>query len=426
MTPGEGTLLALTGGVKMPTRVQHPGVIERKDRGQHYWYFRYRHDELLPNGTVKTRRKFHTIGSSRGDGGMGKKQAEVERDKFLRELNVAGTRCQAAVMAKQPVEVNAILFGKLAELWRTDYVENPKVKLAQPTRDKYRMRLDTHILPRWKDVRLGEMRSKDILDWLQHECSSWHMMIDLRNIMSGIFSRAQEWEILPETFANPLARVKVGRKWTVRPDRILTTDETAEVFSQLEDPHLLICETCISTGTRISEAVGLQLKHVDLEKGTIKIQQRHCRGDVDEPKTKNSKRTLALGTLVDRYGAWLENTGISKPDDWVFPQDDDRGKPMWDSGVRKVLKLAARKAGCDFPGFGLHSFRRANITMRQEAGASAIEASKIAGHATVNMTGDYTIVQLKRQEELTRTIQGRVASAREKQQKLAPKHVGAA
>ena len=92
--------------------------------------------------------------------------------------------------------------------------------LATPTREKYRSRLDNHILPRWKTTRIGEFRSKEILDWLQHECTSWHMMIDLRNIMSGIFARAQEWEILGETFANPMARVKVGRKWTVRPDRI--------------------------------------------------------------------------------------------------------------------------------------------------------------------------------------------------------------
>ena len=75
------------------------------------------------------------------------------------------------------------------------------------------------------------------------------------------------------------------------------------MFSRLEDPQLLICETCLDTGTRISEAVGLQLKHFDPKKGTIRIEQRHCRGDVDEPKTKNSKGTLALGSLVDRYQA---------------------------------------------------------------------------------------------------------------------------
>ena len=413
----DATLLNLTGGVRLKQRVQHPSVIERKDRGQHYWYFRYREDELLPNGKIRVRRKFHTIGPSCGEGALTKKQAEIERDKFLVQRNAAPSRCEAAVAVQQPVEIGAFLFEKLAELWRKDYAENPMVRLAQPTRDKYRMRLDTHILPRWKDARLADLEnSKAILDWLQHECTSWHMMVDLRNIMSGIITRAQEWGIIPRSFANPMQWVKVGRKWTVREDRILDDDETAAVFARLEDPHLLICETCLDTGTRISEAVGLQLKHFDPKKGTIRIEQRHCRGDVDEPKTKNSKRTLALGTLLERYQAWIKAKNIARPNDWIFFQEENRTKPMWDSGVRKALKIAAQDAGCDFPGFGLHSFRRANITMRQEEGGSAIEASKIAGHATVSQTGDYTVVQLKRQEQLTRAIQDRVARAREKQE----------
>jgi integrase len=412
ITAHNATLLELTGGIRLNQRVQHPKVHERKDRGSYYWFFRYRRDELLPDGSIKTTRKFHTIGPSRGENATAKKQAELRRDAFLAELNAAPTRCAAVVVASQPVEVAAILFGKLAEMWRKDYVDNPKVKLATPTREKYRARLDNHILSRWKDTRLGEFRTKEILDWLQNECSSWHMMIDLRNVMSGIFTRGQEWEIIPETFANPMSRVKVGRKWTVRENRILDDDETAAVFARLEDPQLRICETCLDTGTRISEAVGLQLKHFDPKKGTIRIEQRHCRGDVDEPKTKNSRRTLALGALVDRYCEWIVAKKIMRPNDWIFFQEDDRSKPMWDSGVRKALKIAAVDAGCDFLGFGLHSFRRANITMRQEEGGSAIEASKIAGHATVSQTGDYTVVQIKRQEELTRAIQSRRATAK--------------
>ena len=35
---------------------------------------------------------------------MGKKQAESKRDVFLAELNAAPTRCEAAVVASQPVE----------------------------------------------------------------------------------------------------------------------------------------------------------------------------------------------------------------------------------------------------------------------------------------------------------------------------------
>src|ERR1700674_5106388 len=107
MQPVDANLLTLTGGVRLKQRVQHPSVIERKDRGQHYWYFRYREDELLPCGTIKPRRRFHTIGPSRGEDAFSKKQAEVERDKFLLELNAAPSRCEAAVAAQQPVELGA-------------------------------------------------------------------------------------------------------------------------------------------------------------------------------------------------------------------------------------------------------------------------------------------------------------------------------
>jgi len=84
---------------------------------------------------------------------------------------------------------------------------------------------------------------------------------------------------------------------------------------------------------------------------------------------------------------------------------------MWDSVPRNALHQAAAAEGCDFPGLGPHSFRRANITWRQEVGGSAIEASKIAGHADLEMTGEYTFVAPERQNELTRRIQEKLAAA---------------
>jgi integrase len=84
--------------------------------------------------------------------------------------------------------------------------------------------------------------------------------------------------------------------------------------------------------------------------------------------------------------------------------------------TRQIRRAVQRFAeGCDFPGLGPHSFRRANITWRQEVGGSSIETSKIAGHSTVRMTEEYTKIQLSRQEELTRLIQERLASVGERQ-----------
>lgn len=78
------------------------------------------------------------------------------------------------------------------------------------------------------------------------------------------------------------------------------------------------------------------------------------------------------------------------------------------------LHRAAAGEGCDFAGLGPHSFRRANIAWRQEVGGSSIETSRIAGHANVRMTDEYTVVQIERQAELTRWIQDRLAGAKQR------------
>jgi integrase len=413
----DGTLLSLTGDAHLKQRVQHPKIHERKERGVPYWYFRYWHDELLPDGSIQTSRKRHICGPTKGDGALTKKQVELIRDTFLAELNAAATKPEAAVKAREPVDADKIIFGRLAELWLNDYVEKAvggKHFCAAPTRAKYNFNLKTYILPRWKDTRLCEFRAKEVLDWLQNTCTSWHHMADLRGIMSGIITKAQDWELLPELFANPIHRVKLPKKWEVREKRILDEDQTARVLARLDDPNLLISETCIDTSTRISEVTGLMIKHVDLGKGTIQIAQRNWRGDIDIPKTDKSKRVLALGELVARYADWISKLVHKGPDAWVFPQADHPANPMWDSGVRQALKRAAVAEGCDFPGFGPHSLRRANITWRQEVGGSSIEASKIAGHANTKITEEYTVVQMRRQDELTRRIQGRRAKAAKK------------
>ena len=144
--------------------------------------------------------------------------------------------------------------------------------------------------------------------------------------------------------------------------------------------------------------------------------------DLDRPKTENSRRVLGIGGLVERYRAKLAEDGAG-PDEFVFQQKRAPGRPLWDSGVRDALHQAAAAEGCDFPGLGPHSFRRANITWRQQVGGSAIEASKIAGHSDLEMTGEYTIVTPERQNELTRRIQKRLAEAVERSCEGAPVRV---
>jgi integrase len=236
-------------------------------------------------------------------------------------------------------------------------------------------------------------------------------MKGIRKTMSAVYHKAETWGYWEEGKRNPLVKVDIGQKSYRTERKILSWDETAAVLARMEDPNRLVLEVCIATSTRISEATGLMIKHFDPAIRTIRIEQRNWHLNIDTPKTKDSRRILALGDLADRLLDWIAKLERRGPNDWIFPQASDPTKPLWDSGVRKALHEAAQEAGCDFPGLGPHSFRRANITWRQEVGGSAIEASKIAGHSEINITGEYTFVGLDRQEALTRAIQERLAKA---------------
>jgi integrase len=259
-------------------------------------------------------------------------------------------------------------------------------------------------------MRLNQIQPKAVEDWLHTTFNSWWTMHGVRAIMSRVFYYAEGHGLWEEGRRSPASKAKLGKKHHKYERKILSFEETARVLARLEDPNLLIIETCIATGARISEVLGLKWKHVNLDAGTLKIEQRVWHQDIARPKSEDSKRTLGIGDLLDRYRAKAVEASATQ-DSFVFQQRRAPGRPLWDSGVRDALHQAAELEGCDFPGLGPHSFRRANITWRQQVGGSAIEASKIAGHSDLEMTGEYTFVTPERQNELTCRIQAKLCAA---------------
>lgn len=401
MQTNEGTFRVLFGDVQLKTRVQHPKIHERKTKSNPHWYFRYWKDEFQPNGSVVSRRMRQVVGPSKGEGAITKKQAEIERDAFLARLNAPTKEAAAAK--------GVILVKELAQMYIESHLNR---KVALPTRLGQTTLINGRIVPRWGESRLNELRPKAIEDWLFDTCACWNTRRAVRNVMRSMYSKAAVWGYWDENIKSPLAKVDIGKKRYKWERRILTEEETGRVLARIPQPHCLICEICLTTGARISEVLGLQLRHVDLAKGTIFIEQRNWHGDIDETKTETSRRVLTLADLTTDLAAHIASLKTTDPKAWVFSQLGDPARPMWDSGVRKSLKTAAAAEGLDFPGFGLHSFRRANISWRQKYGGSSIEASKIAGHANLAMTEHYTFVEVDRQRELTAGIRAALAGAR--------------
>ena len=401
----EGSLHMLAGGLRVKARVQHPQVKPRKDRQGWPWVFRYWSDEIQLDGSVKPMRKYQAVGPSKGDGAITKRQAEIERDKFLAKLNAPTVE----VAAEQVATTGVALFGEVAKMYEDGYLGRVN-QIATPTRVKETFYLGEYIVPRWGKLRLNQIQPKAVEDWLHTTFDSWWTMHGVRAIMSRVFYYAEGHGLWEEGKRSPASKAKLGKKHHKYERRILSFAETARVLARLEEPNLLVIETCIATGARISEVLGLKWMHVNLETATIKIEQRVWHQDVGRPKSDDSRRVLGIGDLAQRFRERAANGGAN-PNAWVFYQRRAPGRPLWDSGVRDALHLAAKEEGCDFPGLGPHSFRRANITWRQQVGGSAIEASKIAGHSDLEMTGEYTFVTAERQNELTRRIQEMLVQA---------------
>jgi integrase len=397
----------------MNARFQHPQVKARKDRPGWPWIFRYRAEELQPNGSLRTLRKYREIGPSKGKGALTRKQAEAARDELL-ALNALGSFANAVSVPNDSENGTScpsepVAFGRLARLYVDGYLAR-RNHVAEPTRQKEEFYIREYLLPRWGMQSAAKIQSKAVEDWLHTAFEAWWTMHGVRGIMNRIYRHAEGHGLWPEGRPNPAGKARLGRKRHKRERRILSFEETARVLARLGQPYRLIIQTCIATGARISEVLGLGWKHVDLEGATIRIEQRVWRQEIGRPKSEHSRRVLGIGDLVAQF-AGKSILDAAAAGSLVFQQKRAPGKPLWDSGVRDALHLAAKAEGCDFPGLGPHSFRRANITWRQQVGGSAIEASRIAGHSALSMTSEYTFVTPERQNELTRRIQERLALA---------------
>ena len=158
MLQAEGILQRLSGGLRVKGRVQHPQVKPRKDRPGWPWVFRYWADVAQPDGAVKTLRKYQEIGLSKGNGAITKKQAEIERDKFLAKLNAPST--EAAV--QQVAATGVALLGEIATMYEEGYLGR-KNQIARPTREKEEFYLRQYICRggvNFASTRFNRRRSK--------------------------------------------------------------------------------------------------------------------------------------------------------------------------------------------------------------------------------------------------------------------------
>ena len=365
---------------------QMPSV-HRQEGPRPYWYIRYRVKVLVGKNQITRREKWHTLGHCDE---ITKREAMRLRDEIMRGVNREVYTIQSH-----------ILFEDFVDIFKREHIST----LSVGAQAKNLTLLKRHILPAVGNRKMCDIDTETVQAFLNAKKEAglaWWTRRDLKNILSTIFTKAEDWGYWDGR--NPTARTVLGRKQWKRERRILSDDQFRLLLAALPTHIQLMVLTAVSTGMRVSEVLGLRWRSVDLDRGLISVTERYYRGDTDEPKTERARRELPLGCLVEAYRR--HKPADAKGDGYVF----EKGRhPLDDRAILKnFIRPAAKRLGFYFCGFGWHSFRRQNLTRIQEEGATPFEAQVQAGHSRPNMTSEYTIVSLERREQAVLRLQERL------------------
>src|SRR5262249_41388760 len=145
-------------------------------------------------------------------------------------------------------------------------------QLGVAAQSKYQSQISNHILPAFGELRMCDVDRPAVEAWLHaKELSglSWGSRVDLKGVLSAIFTTAKGWKLWEGD--NPTEGVRIGRKKLVREKRLLTAEQLGAILAAVGDREKFIILLLFGIGLRISEALGLKWGDVDFDAGRIFI-----------------------------------------------------------------------------------------------------------------------------------------------------------
>lgn len=159
---------------------------------------------------------------------------------------------------------------------------------------------------------------------------------------------------------------------------LLTRDEIGRILCACRNPkHRMLLETCYGCGLRVSEVVGLRVRHRDGERHLLRIEQGKG--------AKDRVVILAPGLLDHLRRYWARY----RPSDWLFPSAHDPSTPLSISSAQRLFSQAKAHSGVDKVG-GIHSLRHAYATHQLESGLPVHQLQRLLGHGNLQATLRYT------------------------------------
>jgi integrase len=306
-------------------------------------------------------KKYHTIGLYSK---MSKSDAQQAQADFMKEVNAR------VATAPDP----HITFGDFLEGVALPFLRS---KWKRSTRDTTENRIRHHLLAEFEQEKLASLGLKALQAFLATKAAtlSRSIVAHLRWDMRAIFKLALaegylERDPTPALFTPKEARV--GAK------RVMTGKEAEQHINALCLRERVIDYLALFVGMRPGEILGLQRKHIAPDCAKLTIEQRLYRGDIDDPKTALSKRTVGIPSQTATVlKEWMTLVG-PQPDAWVFASENP-DKPLWRDNVwYRHMKPRLKTVGLEWANFQV--LRRTHASLGHDAKIDPKVAADQRGH----------------------------------------------
>ncbi|MCU1224869.1 MAG: integrase family protein [Edaphobacter sp.] len=190
-------------------------------------------------------------------------------------------------------------------------------KKAFATIESTSIYLSRHIVPKWGDVWLSDIRTVEVEQWLHSLPYAPATRSKIRNIMSALFNHGirHEW-----THRNPITKVRASAKRLREPD-VPSPVELSALITELPLREKAMVMLAGSTGLRRSELIALTWNDIDPLLIQVNVLRSCVRNHFGDTKTEASRRPVPLhSSVVECLNEWRKESKHNGDDDFLFRQ----------------------------------------------------------------------------------------------------------
>lgn len=278
-------------------------------------------------------------------------------------------------------DITKITFPEFAELWINTYA---KVQVKPSTLLNYESMLSSSLLPFFGSVPLTAIRTQDVQRYVAKRLEDGKSPATVQKalvLLKGMFKQAVEWgylKINPASLVKPPRKVHVEMQW-------LLPNEIPLLLEALPEEWRPLFFTAIFTGMRLGELLALQWGDIDWNSSTIRVRRTVWNGQFQEPKTKNSIRSIGMSPRLYEVLKKHRESAISNQHDLVFTSN--KGQIIDGSNLRKrVFDPALERAG--LRKIRIHDLRHTFASLLINQGENLKYVQSLLGHASITQTVD--------------------------------------